>query len=72
MALLDRVSLMDLSPAILKRALDPFPIPVRTLDTLHLATIDFLRSRGVEVELASYDKRLLAAASALGIRIHAA
>jgi hypothetical protein len=42
------------------RALDPFPIPVRTLDALHLASIEFLRVRQQQVELESYDGRLVA------------
>jgi hypothetical protein len=49
------------------RALEPFETPVRTLDALHLASIEFLRERGQSVELASYDDRLTAAARALGI-----
>ena len=56
---------------VLARALEPWPVPVRTLDALHLATIDFLRGQGEAVELASYDNRLLAAARALGIPIAA-
>ena len=47
----------------------PFPIPVRTLDALHLASIEFLRDRRQSIELASYDDRLLAAARALGIEL---
>lgn len=66
-ALLARVALVELAPPILARALDPFPRPVRTLDALHLATIDFLRGRGQSVKLASYDDRLVAAARALKI-----
>ena len=38
--------------AALARALEPWPVPLRTLDALHLATIVFLRGRGEEVELA--------------------
>jgi len=49
------------------RALEPFPAPVRTLDALHLASIEFLRSRRQTVELLSYDERLIAAARALRI-----
>ena len=67
-ARLARVNLTALSEAALARALEPFPIAVRTLDALHLATMDFLRDRGDTVELASYDNRLLAAAAALGFR----
>jgi predicted nucleic acid-binding protein len=66
-ALIARVILFDLSPAVLARALEPLPIPVRTLDALHLATIEYLRGNGQMVELASYDRRLLAAAGALNI-----
>jgi hypothetical protein len=58
-----------MTPLILARALEPYPIPMRTLDALHLATIDFLQHRGRRVELASYDQRLLSAARALGMPI---
>jgi hypothetical protein len=51
--------------------LQPFPISVRTLDALHLATMDFLRVGGEPVELASYDSRLIAAARAIGIPLAA-
>jgi predicted nucleic acid-binding protein len=61
-ALLARVSLIEMSPAVLARALEPFPTPVRTLDALHLASMEFLRANGQTVQLASYDRRLLAAA----------
>jgi hypothetical protein len=66
-ALLGRLAFLELSPPVLARALNPFPVPVRTLDALHLASIEFLRDHGQNVELASYDKRLTAAASALNM-----
>jgi hypothetical protein len=69
-AFLDRVSFIDLAPNVLARSLEPFPVAVRTLDGLHLATIEFLRARGEDVELASYDRRLIAGARALGIAIY--
>jgi len=65
--LLVRVSLTAMSEAALARALEPFPVAVRTLDALHLATMDFIRESGEPVQLASYDNRLIAAAEALGI-----
>lgn len=68
--LLSRVALIELAPPILTRALEPFPLPVRTLDALHLASIEFLRARRQTVEVASYDDRLLAAARALGISLY--
>ncbi len=69
-ALLARVALVDLAPPVLTRALEPFPRRVRTLDALHLATIEFLRGHGQDVALASYDDRLTGAARALRIPIY--
>jgi predicted nucleic acid-binding protein len=66
-ALIGRVALVELAPPVLARALEPFPAPVRTLDALHLASIEFLRGRGQTIELASYDERLSAAAEGLRI-----
>ena len=65
--LLARVNLTAMSEAALARALEPFPVAVRTLDALHLATMDFIRESGEPVQLASFDNRLIAAAEALGI-----
>src|SRR5438067_1625441 len=67
-ALLSRINLTEMNEQALSRALMPFPISVRTLDALHLATMEFIRGRGEMVELASYDNRLLTAAAALGIQ----
>jgi uncharacterized protein len=68
-ALLIRVDLIEMTAPVLARALEPFPTPIRTLDALHLSTIEYVRTRRETVELASYDHRLLAAAQALGISI---
>ena len=67
--LLSRIAFLELTPVVLARALEPFPVPVRTLDALHLASIEFLRSQRVNVELASYDDRLVAAARRLQVAI---
>jgi hypothetical protein len=67
--LLERVAIVELLPNVLARALEPFPTPVRTLDALHLASLEFLRARGQAIDLASYDDRLTAAARQLGISI---
>jgi predicted nucleic acid-binding protein len=69
-ALIGHVALVELAPPVLVRVLEPFPIPVRTLDALHLASIEFLRARGQTVELASFDEWLLAAARALHIPLY--
>jgi hypothetical protein len=70
-ALLGRVALLELAPPVLVRALEPFPVPVRTLDALHLASMDFLRTHGQAVRLASYDERLLTVARRLDIAVYA-
>lgn len=66
-ALIGRVALIGLAPPVLARALEPFPFPVRTLDALHLASMEFLRAHGQSIELASYDDRLTSAARELRI-----
>jgi hypothetical protein len=66
-AILARIGLTAMTEAVLARALEPWPIPVRTLDALHLATIEFLRGQGEAMELATFDNRLIAAAQALEI-----
>ena len=70
-ALLSGIALLELDRPTLARALEPWPTPIRTLDALHLATVDYLHLQGEPVELASYDNRLVAAARAIGVPIAA-
>jgi predicted nucleic acid-binding protein len=65
-ALLAHVAMIELTPHVLARALEPFPVPVRTLDALHLASADFLRGQKQTVEIASYDDRMVSAARSMG------
>lgn len=65
--LLARLAFVELVRPVVSRAVEAFPAPVRTLDALHLASMDFLRRTGQRLSLASYDGRLTAAAAALGI-----
>lgn len=69
--LLSRLAWLELRPAVLERALHPFPVPVRTLDALHLASVSFLREHGKDVTLATYDARMAEAAGAMGIPLQA-
>lgn len=64
---LARIAFLELAAPVLARALEPFPLPVRTLDALHLASMDFLRRMGQDVQLAAYDRRMIALADALSI-----
>lgn len=67
--LLKRVHLLEMVEPILARALKPFPSAIRTLDALHLASADFLRSLGDPVVIASYDGRLVTVAREMGFPI---
>ena len=62
--LIGRIALLELSPPVLARALDAFPVSVsvRTLDALHLASCEYLRKQGQSIVLASYDGRMTALA----------
>ena len=67
--LIGRVAFLELTLLVLARALDAFPVSsfVRTLDALHLAFRDYLRSQGQSVAFASYDRRMAAVARAMDI-----
>jgi predicted nucleic acid-binding protein len=69
-SVLGRVAMLEMVAPVLARAVEPFPAPLRTLDALHLATIEFLREMSVKVQLASYDNRMIAAARKLDIPIY--
>lgn len=65
--ILARLSVLELSPIVLARSLDPFPTPVGTLDALHMASLNYLRERRLDVRLATYDGRMATAARAMGL-----
>ena len=65
--LIGRIAMIEMVGPVLTRALQPFPVPVRTLDAIHLAALEFIRAQKQSVQLASYDERLLSAARLLGI-----
>lgn len=58
---------MDVTTDVLARAARPFPVePVRTLDAIHLATLDALRVPPHLVDVVTRDARVAANARALG------
>lgn len=69
--IVESLAIAELSREILRRATESFPRAVRTLDALHLATLVFLQDQGLEMELASYDRRLIEAAEAMDIPLAA-
>lgn len=68
--MLGRIAFLDIVPEVVARAAEPFPLSVRTLDALHLGTLQFVRDQGVTVDLAAYDERMCAAATALDIPLY--
>ena len=60
------LNMVELDAAACARCFSAFPVPVRTLDALHLAAADYLRAQGTPLDLASYDTRMCGAAVALG------
>jgi hypothetical protein len=65
--LIGRVAMIEIVGPVLARVLQPFPVPVRTLDAIHLAALEFIRAQKQSIHLASYDEHLLAAARLFGI-----
>lgn len=69
-ALLGRIAFLELIPEVLARATEPFPLSLRTVDALHLGTLEFVRAQRVTVDLAAYDERMREAAVALQIPLY--
>jgi uncharacterized protein len=67
--LLARISLVALTPTVLARAEQPFPMAVRTLDALHLATAVYLTQQRARLSLATYDRRMADAARLLDFTV---
>jgi predicted nucleic acid-binding protein len=69
-ALLAVLDVVPIHGEILRRASDPFPLPVRTLDAIHLSTAIAWRDRyEQEVVFATHDKTLGKAAAAVGFTV---
>jgi predicted nucleic acid-binding protein len=70
---LEAIDLVLLRPAVLSRASEPMPLPVGTLDAVHLATALIWRDRiGPLPEMATHDPTLGAAARAFGFDVRGA
>jgi predicted nucleic acid-binding protein len=68
--LLEGVEVVDVSGRVLRRASEPFPTPLGTLDAIHLATAMVWRdTRRQELTMATHDKALALASRALGMEV---
>ncbi len=66
-AVLDAVYLLDITTAILDRAAVVDPLPLRSLDAIHLATA--LSIDEPDLDVITYDRRFADAALASGLRV---
>ena len=68
--LIEEVEVVDVNATVLRRASEPFPTPLGTLDAIHLATaIAWRDSRGEPLTMATHDNALATAARALGLEV---
>lgn len=68
--LLERMERVDLTPGVLRRAADPFPTPLGTLDAIHLATAAlWAQATGERPVMATHDAQLAVAAAAIGLPV---
>jgi predicted nucleic acid-binding protein len=63
------VSIVEVSAAVLRRAADPFPTPLGTLDAIHLATALAWREHRGSLTMATHDVQLALAARACGFAV---
>lgn len=68
-ALLAHVEWIEITPASTSLLYLQPPLGLRTLDAIHLATLDFLNREVEKTTLATYDRRLAAAAEAMGFEV---
>jgi predicted nucleic acid-binding protein len=70
---LEAIDLVLLRPPVLSRASEPMPVPVGTLDAIHLATALIWRDRmGPLPEMATHDTALGSAARTFGFDVRGA
>ena len=68
--LLDEMTVIDPSRAVLGRAGEPLPAPLGSLDALHLATaLVWRESTGSDLTFATHDAALAAAARSMGFQV---
>lgn len=69
LSVLSGFELVRLNRAVLERAADPFPVRIRTLDAIHVASALLVRARFRAVRFATHDIDLASAAQAEGLPV---
>lgn len=68
--LLEAIEIVEVSRPILRRASEPFPAPLGTLDALHLATaLSWRDARDADLTMATHDQALAMAARSVGLPV---
>ena len=68
--LIEEVEVVDVNGTVLRRASEPFPTPLGTLDAIHLATaIAWRDARDEPLTMATHDRSLATAARAVGLEV---
>lgn len=68
--LLEAVEVVDVGRTILRRAAEPYPTPLGTLDAVHLATaLAWREARRAPLAMATHDRALATAARAVGLEV---
>ena len=66
-SVLDGVDLLEMTKPIKLRAMDPFPVSVRTLDALHISTALMITDGSDGLSLFSHDRGMNLCARSLGL-----
>ena len=65
-----RIDIVDVTAFVLARAAQPLPVPLKTLDAIHLATAMLWReAEEDELVIATHDEALSVAARAVGFKV---
>ena len=68
--LLEAVEVVDVGRPVLRRASEPFPTPLGTLDAIHLSTaIAWRDARNSDLTMATHDTALATASRAVGLEV---
>ena len=68
--LLEAVEVVDVGRPVLRRASEPFPTPLGTLDAIHLSTaIAWRDARNADLTMATHDMALATAARSVGLAV---
>lgn len=68
--LLEGVEVVDVGRPVLRRASEPFPTPLGTLDAIHLSTaVAWRDARDTDLTMATHDMALAMASRAVGLQV---